>query len=403
MTPSTPSVPRMGTAQADDHPGPAGRVGQVERRALGPQVVDDDVAARRRRPRPTGPPDRPGRHRGRSRRAAGRAGRPPRAARARPSRRRRPRRAGARRPAAGRARWRSPRRSGAATPTAPPRTAGRRGCAGGAAACGPSSRSARPAIRSTTSSGWTSSGDTSATSRPWRSTRMRSARSKTCSMRCDTRSRRHPRAPQAAEQPVDEPGLLHPERGGRLVEQQEPGPVEHGPGDGDELALPARQQSRPGGRGRACRCRGSEQQPAPRRTCRLRTAGPTAAPGPRKRLATASRLSHRARSCHTTETPRACTPAAVPSSGRPSSVTSPASGLSDAGQAGDQRRLAGAVPADQRHELARAEVEVDVVEHDGRPEPAGQPPGLQARRRSGTVEHAIPQIKHGTSVTLSSP
>ena len=79
---------------------------------------------------------------------------------------------------------------------------------------------------------------------------------------------------------------------------------------------------------------------------------------PRKRLATASRLSQRARSCHNRHAPglhpgrRAVERSAVEHDVARVRAERP-------GQAGDERRLAGAVPAHQGHQLARREVDVD--------------------------------------------
>ena len=47
---------------------------------------------------------------------------------------------------------------------------------------------------------------------------------------------------QPGDEPLDQRRLLHPERGGRLVEQQQPGVVGHRPGDRHHLPLAARQR-----------------------------------------------------------------------------------------------------------------------------------------------------------------
>ena len=62
-----------------------------------------------------------------------------------------------------------------------------------------------------------------------------------------------------------------------------------------------------------------------------------------------------------------------------SSISAPGVGLVVAGEHLDQRRLAGAVLADQRVDLARAQVEVDAVEGPGAGERLGQPADAQDR------------------------
>ena len=52
-------------------------------------------------------------------------------------------------------------------------------------------------------------------------------------------------------------------------------------------------------------------------------------------------------------------------SARPATLTSAAIGRHDPGHDLDERRLAGAVLAQQRVDLAGSHVQVDVVEHDG--------------------------------------
>ena len=79
------------------------------------------------------------------------------------------------------------------------------------------------------------------TTRPWRSTTIRSARPKTCSMRCEMSRTPQPDARSSRTMPLDHVGLGHAERGGGLVEHEQPRPAEQGPGDGERLALAARE------------------------------------------------------------------------------------------------------------------------------------------------------------------
>ena len=82
---------------------------------------------------------------------------------------------------------------------------------------------------------------------------------------------------------------------------------------------------------------------------------------PRKMLATTSRFSQSARSWKTVAMPSVSAALGSASvTGLPSKVMVPEARLMDAGEDLDQRRLAGAVVADQRDDLAGMDVEIDV-------------------------------------------
>ena len=70
---------------------------------------------------------------------------------------------------------------------------------------------------------------------------------------------------------------------------------------------------------------------------------------------------------------------------RPSRRISPASARVDAGENLDQRRLAGAVLAEQRMDLAATDVEIDRVERQRAGEALGQAGDREQRRRSALV------------------
>ena len=288
------------------HAGLDGRVGRASRHVAAAQVVDDHDRARAPPATPTGPPAGPSGRRSVDARAAARAARPRPGARAAAV----PPLVGvveqvhAQPAAASSAVGDGRHDQRAATPPAPPRPAGRRGCAAGAAACGrvESVRDARPSGRRRRR-GAPRAGDTSATTRPWRSTTMRSARSKTCSMRCDTSSiadarRARSRRMQAVDQLASR-SRRAPTVGSSSSRNR--GRPSSGPGDGDAPGAGRPTAGRPDGAGRRCRCRAIVSSSRGLGVhLRPRPAAPAARSRPRNRLATTSRLSHRARSCQTT-------------------------------------------------------------------------------------------------------
>ena len=81
--------------------------------------------------------------------------------------------------------------------------------------------------------------------------------------------------------------------------------------------------------------------------------------------------------------------------GLPSNKISPLSGRVDAGDALDQRRLAGAVVADERHDLAVAHLEVDVGERLHRPERLRDAAELEDRRLAHGVGFPTTQAGGG--------
>ena len=136
-----------------------------------------------------------------------------------------------------------------------------------------------PDCRATTSSGWTSRGVTSATTRPWRSTTMRSASSNTWSSWWRDQQDGGAPGPQLAA-----PGRstwavsLRPSEAVGSSRISSAGSPLQRPGDGDGLALPARQGGhRPAQVGDV----DADAGPAPagpRRACRRPTAARGAAP-----------------------------------------------------------------------------------------------------------------------------
>ena len=99
-----------------------------------------------------------------------------------------------------------------------------------------------PDMSATRSARCTSIGDTSATTRPWRRTTIRSARPKTCSRSWVTSSMPAPCVAAARRiSSWTRTRLGHAQRRRRLVEQQQPRARPAAPGQGDELALPPRE------------------------------------------------------------------------------------------------------------------------------------------------------------------
>ena len=151
----------------------------------------------------------------------------------------------------------------------------------------------------------------------------------------------------------------------RLVHDHELGVPQHGLGDRDRLALPARQR-----RDRlANRADGGDREAAQRLAGRLlhlvlvRARSGAYVSRPRNMFWTMSRLSQSARSWCTVSMPSAAASRGVRMcTGRPSQMISPRVGRVDPGDALDQHRLARAVVAGQRGHLAGRDVEIDVDE-----------------------------------------
>ena len=178
--------------------------------------------------------------------------------------------------------------------------------------------------------------------------------------------------------------------GRRLVEQQQTRLRRQRPGHADELAVALREigRARLGGPPEVERARAPRRSPAGRCASRTRSSRPASGPGRRRgsprragrRTARRSATCARARAAA-----RAC--GARPRRSRPSSSTPPA-GVDEAGDRVDERRLAGAVGADQADELALADLEADVAQRVHAAEVDRQPLGGQHRRSGGLARGA---------------
>ena len=160
-------------------------------------------------------------------------------------------------------------------------------------------------MRATTSSGCSSTVARLAATRPWRSTTTRSASRNTCSMRCEMR--RTPQPGRGAARARAAPPCASRRRRGRRSARRGPaagiGRAGRGRWRASGAARPTagwragagRRWSTPSSsssaRAATCISASESQQPPP-------------SSRPRKRLATASRFSQSARSCHTTPTSR---------------------------------------------------------------------------------------------------
>ena len=162
-------------------------------------------------------------------------------------------------------------------------------------------------------------------------------------------------AAQLGQQPFDDLGLGHAERGGRLVEHQDRRPAQHGPGDGDQLALAARQRARPAGAGSAIGdVQPLEQAPGLVGHRRTRRGRPRRCRSlPRNRLATAAEVV--AQGQVLPHDGHALVAGGDRVAGERLARHLDACRVSAGVGAGDalhERRLAGAVLADQRQDLA---------------------------------------------------
>ena len=145
-----------------------------------------------------------------------------------------------------------------------------------------------------------------------------------------------------------------------------------GPGDGERLALAAGEARPRAGAGRGSSMpRLVEQRRGPRRACRPRTAARPGSSRPRKRLATTSRLSHSARSCHTTARPWPARPAGGPAADR----RPRRAGVEARAPATHWTSVDLPAPFSPTSATSSpgAQVEVDAVEHDRGAEPATTP------------------------------
>ena len=214
-----------------------------------------------------------------------------------------------------------------------------------------------PAVIASTTSRWVVSVRlNSATFWPRRSTVMRSATSKTSCMLCEISMTREALLGQPPDQVEHLPGLGDAERGGRLVEDDQLGVPHHGLGDRDRLALAAGQagdglahrvdrghrEVASVSRARASISASSRRRNATRLAAQEHVLDDVEVVAQREVLV--DDLDARAR-------PRPSGPWIV--TGSPSKRTSPSSIGIDPRDALDERGLARAVVADQRHDLAR--------------------------------------------------
>ena len=190
---------------------------------------------------------------------------------------------------------------------------------------------------------------------------MRSATSKTCGMLWLIRMTGRPRARTSAISSSTWRALLDAQRGGRLVHDDDAAAEGGGAGNGDALALAAGQRldrlvdvldrhEAEGGQLRAGLGRIALRSS-------IRKTGPSG-PGlrssrPRNRLSAIDSAGESARFWYTVSMPALRASIGVrKATGLPSRRISPASGIDGAGQRLDQRRLAGAVVADDAEDLA---------------------------------------------------
>ena len=215
--------------------------------------------------------------------------------------------------------------------------------------------------------------------RPSRSTTMRSATARTSSMLWLIMMTPRPRVAQPLDQVQHLGGLRHAQGRGRLVEHDELRVEQQRAGDRHGLPLAAGER---GDRRRARSGCGADELVA--------AASRRGPPSPPRRAATGRArwprkmlrddvevLAEREILEHggDAEVERGARVASV--TALPSKVIVPERRLVDAGEDLDQRRLAGAVVADQRHDLAGVDVEVDVGQRRDRAE-------VLARRRAGS-------------------
>ena len=168
--------------------------------------------------------------------------------------------------------------------------------------------------------------------------------------------------------------LMHAERRGRLVEDQHLGAEMHGARDGHRLALAARQRA--DGLGRVAhvdadvghRLAGDGCWRAPCR-CARRAGGSCVGSRPRKKLRVMLISGIMPRSWNTVATPSACASRGLRKRDRLAVDQDLAlAGLVHAGQDLDQRRLAGAIVAEQAMHLAGIDLDVDVLQRADRAE-----------------------------------
>ena len=215
-----------------------------------------------------------------------------------------------------------------------------------------------PTIIDTSASWFSAVGAASPTVRPWRSTTARSATCATCSRLCEIRITATPCSGSRRDELEHLARLAQAERGGRLVEDHERAGERDRAQHRDRLPLAARQH--------ADRWRGSTGcRPPAARAARVPVARPSRArAAARAGRASAARRSSRpmrkfATRAEVVEQPRgpgaasrcrrrASARASAASTGRPSIRISPSSSAVDAADRLDQRRLAGAVVAEQR-------------------------------------------------------
>ncbi len=183
-----------------------------------------------------------------------------------------------------------------------------------------------PDIRATRSLRCTSTGDTSATTAPSRSTTIRSASVKTCSRSCvasstlapaSRASRRIDSTSAVSATPSEAVGSSITSRRGGVSSARATATSCRWPRDRTRSGTSRRRSRAPTRRSSAAAC------------SRRADSGTTQRPGrPRKMLATASRSSQSPCSCHTVSTPARRTCPGRAGMGRPANITSPASASS---------------------------------------------------------------------------
>ena len=247
-----------------------------------------------------------------------------------------------------------------------------------------------PVIAATSSSIVAVSRSKCAERRPKRSTSTRSATSMTSGKR--VRDQHH--AESLIAHPSDEiehpAGLDDAEGGGRLVEEDHPLGPQRRTGDGDRLALPARQQAT--GTEGSCTVvtsRSANSSNVRRRIARLFVnTRPRRISRPRNTLAAASRCGARARSWYTVSMPRRWASSGERKLDRLAVEQDHAVvGRLDARQHLDERRLAGAVVADQRRHRAGLDDEVRALQGVD---------GAERLDEAATFEHRNGRITHAS-------
>ena len=198
-------------------------------------------------------------------------------------------------------------------------------------------------------------------------------------------------------------GLRHAERGGRLVEHDDLRIEQQRAGDRHGLALAAGERGDRLAHARECAPTSSLSSVQARISIDTSSSRSGLSSWPRNMLATTSRFSHSARSWKTVAMPSVERGARIGEGHRLAvELIVPDARLMHAGQDLDQRRFAGAVVADQRHDLAGMDVEIDVGERRDRAEILGDAAQAEHQLRpaeascvevSVMLRHAVPMCR----------